>query len=237
MKKYKINFTEYQHDIFNTLEFNGDKKRKLMSVYSYLIKYSNTDLLVTKSLNKLHTMYLRYHSKLSLSYFKKLTTLLIDMELVEKINNCLYIVAKKVAKKVAEENVDKPLENSELGQDSFLPNSPSYNYNYYTDTNIVKMMKEYYVGITGRKNATKKDLKDIAKCLISIKRANALVQTIVFNKIENSQTTINLRGAVQYVNEIIVEKMEEVNSISLRQYDEYYNSDYFDEETLCYNLY
>ena len=34
-----------------------------------------------------------------------------------------------------------------------------------------------------------------------------------------------------------VEKMEEVNSISLRQYDEYYNSDYFDEETLCYNLY
>ena len=109
---YKIKFNKYQKSVFKTVEFNGDKKRKIMSVYSYLIKYSDEKGTVTKSLTKLHKMYLRYHKKISLAYFKQISSILIDLELLKKIDNSLIVVSEKIAKKIADTEVTETVENT-----------------------------------------------------------------------------------------------------------------------------
>ena len=204
---YKIKFNQYQKNIFKEVDFNGDKKRKIMSVYSYLIKYSDETGVVTKSLTKLHKMYLRYHKKMSLSYFKQISLILIDLKLIKKIDDVLIIIAEKIAEKIANQEVSKPIENTSLECNSNLHNNEQ-NYDLYTNTNIVKMLKGFYKGLSGRVNATKKDLQDIAKCLFVLNRVDsALVQHAVFSKIKYSKKNINLAGAVAYVEAIVMEKL------------------------------
>ena len=204
---YKIKFNQYQKNIFKEVDFNGDKKRKIMSVYSYLIKYSDETGVVTKSLTKLHKMYLRYHKKISLSYFKQISLILIDLKLIKKIDDVLIIIAEKIAEKMANQEVSKPIENTSLECNSNLHNNKQ-NYDLYTNTNIVKMLKGFYKGLSGRVNATKKDLQDIAKCLFVLNRVDsALVQHAVFSKIKYSKRNINLTGAVAYVEAIVMEKL------------------------------
>lgn len=204
---YKIKFNQYQKNIFKEVDFNGDKKRKIMSVYSYLIKYSDETGVVTKSLTKLHKMYLRYHKKISLSYFKQISLILIDLKLIKKIDDVLIIIAEKIAEKMANQEVSKPIENTSLECNSNLHNNKQ-NYDLYTNTNIVKMLKGFYKGLSGRVNATKKDLQDIAKCLFVLNRVDsALVQHAVFSKIKYSKKNINLAGAVAYVEAIVMEKL------------------------------
>ena len=204
---YKIKFNQYQKNIFKEVDFNGDKKRKIMSVYSYLIKYSDETGVVTKSLTKLHKMYLRYHKKMSLSYFKQISLILIDLKLIKKIDDVLIIIAEKIAEKIANQEVSKPIENTSLECNSNLHNNEQ-NYDLYTNTNIVKMLKGFYKGLSGRVNATKKDLQDIAKCLFVLNRVDsALVQHAVFSKIKYSKRNINLAGAVAYVEAIVMEKL------------------------------
>lgn len=204
---YKIKFNQYQKNIFKEVDFNGDKKRKIMSVYSYLIKYSDETGVVTKSLTKLHKMYLRYHKKMSLSYFKQISLILIDLKLIKKIDDVLIIIAEKIAEKIANQEVSKPIENTSLECNSNLHNNEQ-NYDLYTNTNIVKMLKGFYKGLSGRVNATKKDLQDIAKCLFALNRVDsALVQHAVFSKIKYSKKNINLAGAVAYVEAIVMEKL------------------------------
>ena len=204
---YKIKFNQYQKNIFKEVDFNGDKKRKIMSVYSYLIKYSDETGVVTKSLTKLHKMYLRYHKKMSLSYFKQISLILIDLKLIKKIDDVLIIIAEKIAEKIANQEVSKPIENTSLECNSNLHNNEQ-NYDLYTNTNIVKMLKGFYKGLSGRVNVTKKDLQDIAKCLFVLNRVDsALVQHAVFSKIKYSKKNINLAGAVAYVEAIVMEKL------------------------------
>ena len=204
---YKIKFNQYQKNIFKEVDFNGDKKRKIMSVYSYLIKYSDETGVVTKSLTKLHKMYLRYHKKMSLSYFKQISLILIDLKLIKKIDDVLIIIAEKIAEKIANQEVSKPIGNTSLECNSNLHNNEQ-NYDLYTNTNIVKMLKGFYKGLSGRVNATKKDLQDIAKCLFVLNRVDsALVQHAVFSKIKYSKRNINLAGAVAYVEAIVMEKL------------------------------
>ena len=204
---YKIKFNQYQKNIFKEVDFNGDKKRKIMSVYSYLIKYSDETGVVTKSLTKLHKMYLRYHKKMSLSYFKQISLILIDLKLIKKIDDVLIIIAEKIAEKIANQEVSKPIENTSLECNSNLHNNEQ-NYDLYTNTNIVRMLKGFYKGLSGRVNATKKDLQDIAKCLFVLNRVDsALVQHAVFSKIKYSKRNINLAGAVAYVEAIVMEKL------------------------------
>ena len=204
---YKIKFNQYQKNIFKEVDFNGDKKRKIMSVYSYLIKYSDETGVVTKSLTKLHKMYLRYHKKMSLSYFKQISLILIDLKLIKKIDDVLIIIAEKIAEKIANQEVSKPIENTSLECNSNLHNNEQ-NYDLYTNTNIVKMLKAFYKGLSGRVNVTKKDLQDIAKCLFVLNRVDsALVQHAVFSKIKYSKRNINLTGAVAYVEAIVMEKL------------------------------
>ena len=200
---YKIKFNEYQKNVFKKVEFNGDKKRKLMSVYSYLIKYSDENNEVLKSLNKLHSMYNRYHIKVSNKYFYDLVDLLHDLELIIKQGKSIKIVQEKVQK----EKHTESSENTSVEVIVEKLNTEGED-NLYTNTNIVEMLKSFYKGITGRVNATKKELKDIAKCLFVLNGVdNALVQHAVFFKIDNSKRNINFQGAVAYVEAILMEKL------------------------------
>lgn len=179
---YKIKFNDYQNTILNNVDYNGDKRRKLMSVYSYLIKHSENNIVI-KSLNKLHKMYCRYHIKVSNKYFYILVDILNELKLIIKNDSGITIVQEKVQK----EKVTEDVEITDLSALSKKRNDESL-YNLYTNTNIVKMLKTFYKGVSGRNNATKKDLIDIAKCLFVLNRIdNALVQHTVFSKIRNSK--------------------------------------------------
>lgn len=228
MKRYKIKFTEYQKDVFKMIDFNGDKKRKLMSVYSYLIKYSNENGVVTKSLNKLYNMYIRHHKNFSRAYFYNLVGILSESKLVVKNKN-IVVVDKNIDNKIDKEKDNEAVETTQLEEYIDLHNREVLkNKNLYTNTNIeqitndniIEMLKNHYKGISGKINASKNDLIDIAKCLCVVNRVdNALVQYTILHKIHNSKQKINIRGAVAYVMSIVMEKLGEFDA----EYRNYYN--------------
>lgn len=213
MNRYKIKFTEYQKNIFKMIDFNGDKKRKLMSVYSYLIKYSNENGVVTKSLNKLYKMYIRHHKNFSRAYFYNLVGVLNEAKLVIKDKN-IVVVDKNVDNKIDKEKYSEAVETTQLEECIDLHNRECFkNKDLYTNTNIVEILKSFYKGISSKVNASKNDLIDIAKCLFVLNRVdNALVQHTVFSKIRNSKAIINLKGAVAYVESIVMEKLGEFDA-------------------------
>ena len=91
MKNYRIKLNEYQMNIFNKQDFNGDKQCKLQSLLAYIIKHS-IDNTLTKSTNKLYAMYIRHHRSISLSYFKKLVNVLIDLKLLVRLGRKLIVL-------------------------------------------------------------------------------------------------------------------------------------------------
>lgn len=220
IKQYKIKFNDYQNDIFRQVDCNGNKRHYLMSVMSYLIKYSNEEGLVLKSLSKLFLMYKRYHKKInsttdsiSKAYFCKIVNELVDLKLLSKENRKVFIFKNEVDKKV-DEKVDKQkpcqiVENSEVEEDFDLPKYEGQNNNtYYNNTDITKMITEFYKGVSGKEFATKKDLISVAKSLFVLDRVNEpVVQAIVMSKLRNSKQKIHLNGIVQYVRSVIMEKL------------------------------
>ena len=220
IRKYKITFNDYQKNIFKQVDVNGNKRHYLMSVMSYLIKYSNEEGLVLKSLSKLFLMYKRYHKKknsetdsISKAYFCKLVNELVDLKLLSKENRKVFIfnnaVDKIVDKKVDKNNSTESVENTSLEEDFEDTQVSSLNNNtYYTNTDITKMITEFYKGISCREFATKKDLIEVAKSLFVLDRVNeSVVQATVISKLRNSKQKIHLNGIVQYVRSVIMEKL------------------------------
>lgn len=230
-KKYKYNFNEYQLNIFKTIDNNGHKVFNLESVYSYLIKYSNKESnKVTKSLNRLHGMYIIHHKKkdllsgatselssISKSYFYTLVENLIDLNLIKKEGRSIFIKYSSEEKMEEKVEIQKPCESVEttsLEGGLENPNSKSLSdYSVYTNTNIVKMIGEYYKGIKAKKYASKQDLFDVAKSLFKLDRINEpVVQATVMSKLKNSKQQIHLNGIVQYVRCVIMDKLSEFDA-------------------------
>lgn len=225
-KKYNTEFNEYQYNIFQDVDCNGNKRHYLMSVFSYLIKYSNEEGLVSKSLSRLHLMYKRYHKKdwntseaISKSYFCQLVNDLVDLKLLVKDGRKVFIfkptVDEIIDEKVDNENPCETLVNSNVSEGSEKPKyEGSIDNTYYTNTDIVKMISSFYKGIAGRKYASKKDLLDVAKSLFVLDRINEpVVQANVMSKLRNSKQQIHLNGVVQYVKSIIMDKLSEFDSL------------------------
>ena len=212
MKNYKIKFNEYQMNIFNKEDFNGDKQDKLQSVLSYIIKYSVNDVL-TKSINKLHSMYIRGHRTISLSYFKKLVNVLIDLKLLVRAGRKLIVlqeievfeVAEKVAKKVAKENCQSDIENTDFANDFELHNyKPINNNNNY---NIYNTTSEKFCASENDTIATIEELKSIANDLYkNLKIRSNHVKTEVINVIYSYSDRIYLRTARAYLKAVILDK-------------------------------
>lgn len=235
MAAYKIKFNDYQMNIFNTLELNGNKRHNLMSVYSYLIKHS-VDKLVSKSLSKLYLMYIRYHKKIdstvesiSKAYFCKLVNQLVDLELLAKDNRKVFIlesaVDKKVDEKVDKEKVDETVGNSILADiyanaEIQTSNSTIDNYNIYdtSDEDVAPVQVnsfaeleedvtcKVFVPQDGDVFATKEELLDITKELFKqLKIKSRIVKCDVIDRVIRYAGTIYRRSAVNYIVKIIGE--------------------------------
>ena len=199
-------FSEYQLQMLNKDFYNIDRKRSLESVLAKLMKHSENNIL-KMSLSKLHEIscYGRYKT-MARSYFYELVDQLIELKLVKRVGRKIHII-------ISPDNLPDKMEVAESVETTGLDgNSEKPNikleYDLYTNTNIVKMLKGFYKGLSGRVNATKKDLQDIAKCLFVLNRVDsALVQHAVFSKIKYSKRNINLAGAVAYVEAIVMEKL------------------------------
>lgn len=197
---YKIQFTEHQNNIFLTQNFNGNKGKKIRSVLSYLIKYSENNV-ITKSLNKLYSMYKRYHKEVSRTYFYKLIKLLNDMELIEIKDKVYKIVNKKVYK----EKPPETIENTSVGHGSKKPN-----YELYKDNNTIYTLNKSIL------DALKSQCIDrYSKISSFMTIGNAILDSVgcskfytrqmVIRKIRKYYKGIDLQGAVAYIKSIVKE--------------------------------
>lgn len=219
---YKITFTEYQKNIFGVNDFNGDKKRKTMSVLSYLIKYSE-DAKVTKSINTLYKMYIKYHSKMSNKHFYNIVSTLEEMKLIRKDNKNIFVifddnsnmnnsinenqVQEKVQKKLQTENTAETVENTQVESNLNLCNNKvlNNNYTYTLNTNhddFVAPVELVYIATNMLKEL---DIK------------SKIVKDAVLNKLRRC-INIHRNGVNAYIMAVIKEKktIQEARRINFR---------------------
>ena len=169
---YKIKLTKEQ---INSIYSNTDKESTqstLMSILSYLIKYTDeTTNTLTKSFSKLYKMYLRYHNKITRSYFYTLIGKL-------KENNLLSFAAvedEKEDKKEDKEKVSESVENTDLEGNSEKPNNLINKPILYTYTsNTTSVVKVAAIDL----------VEDLFK---SLKVKSKEIKNMVRSKIQNIQ--------------------------------------------------
>lgn len=90
-RNYKINFTNEELVKLNQI-INENKRKKTMSVLQYIIKNSSENNFLEISLNRLHKKFKRYHKGISLTYFKQLAKLLVDIGLlvIKKVGRLIF---------------------------------------------------------------------------------------------------------------------------------------------------
>ena len=223
-RTYKIKFNEYQHNTLKTLEFAKPKVRKLMSIYSYLIKYSENGK-VTKSQNRLHEMYVRYHEKVSNRYFYEIVNELEYLNLVKKVDNEIFIIEEPTTKvdtkaedqsnnddenvdggqsleqrveqsEVQNDDVAETVENTNVEEETETPNNNT-NSNIYTNTLNTQHNNEIVAPV---------ELVYIAKNLLKdLKVRSVVVIDKVIEKLRNC-FNVNRAGAEKYILRVIEEK-------------------------------
>lgn len=232
IKENYIPFTEYQLAILDMQQYNGGKTKKIQSVLRYVMKYSPNGKLVY-SINKLYKMYTWKGKRMSQKYFYNLVNELIDLSLLEKKDGEIYVVLNKkdepkenendlsvqeeVQGKVQNENSSESVENTnvlECHAPSLETSRVNINYNNSNGENcsfsLIDEIKKLYRGIKGRKYASKKEMKDIAKVLMVKERINnSIIQAKVFGQIDYLRTKIELAGVVAYVEKIVYDKWTE----------------------------
>lgn len=221
IKENYINFNEYQLAVLDSHEFNGSKTKKIQSVLRYVMKYSPNNKLVY-SIHKLYKMYSSKGKRMSQRYFYNLIAELKNLNLLEEKDNEIFLVlSKKVQEKVQEkvqsENTIESIENTNVSEchvptletaNSNINNSNSNREN--CSFSLIDEIKKLYRGIKGRKYASKKEMKDIAKVLMVKERINnSIIQAKVFGQIDYLKTKIELAGVVAYVEKIVYDKWTE----------------------------
>lgn len=196
---YKIKFNDYELAKFNTIE--TVKKPKIMSLYSYMVKYS-VDNKLTISAPKLHKMYSHHHYKISLSYFKQLISELQDLDLIiiDKTNkiNSYFILRepKKTPEKVTDEKMSEIIDIPNLAVIDDECNKESSSNNNYTNT-LKTDFGETVAPI---------ELVAYAKKLMNELRIKSnFVKENVLKKL-SSCTGVNRAGMINYILKVITEK-------------------------------
>lgn len=81
---YKIKLTESEVNTIYNITTNLKKQERLMSILSYIKKYSDESGVLTRSLNTLYKMYIRLpHRKVTRSYFYSMVANLRDYNLIQ----------------------------------------------------------------------------------------------------------------------------------------------------------
>lgn len=181
---YKIKLSKQQITTIYDITDNKDKQNKLMSILSYLIKYTKENKL-TKSLNRLYTMYIRLeYRKITRSYFYKLVNLL-------KEYNLFTAIEDKIKDKTEDkENVAETFENTNVECASEKHNNLTPNPNIYinipnTSDDVIEIAKEI--------------LKDM-----DIK--SKYIRSLVINSLATAK--IDSKGMISYIYAVILEKIK-----------------------------
>ena len=215
IKAYPNKIDKKVKTILNMTGYREDKIKKYLSVYSKLLKYTNDENRVVErpsseiyKLIKYDWEYNQHKKCFSYSYFKQIIQDLADLGLLMLKKNSKYqlIFVLKISDIVTKEKTPKHLENSNLdGNLNFLSRFSNKKYNTNT---LLQKIKSLYKGIRGIKYASKKELRDIAKSLmVKYRITDPTLQAVILNKINNSKQKINIQGAVDYIETIVVEKL------------------------------
>lgn len=219
VNKYITKLTKEQTFLLKKEIHSEECRRKCLSVLSYITKHCNLNNGAwSKSFSDIHKMYIRYHKHMSLSNLKKIINKLYELELIY-ITKCgnknIYFVDPKVAEKVAEKYSIETKENSRVDSKKSITEllRDLNNTNTLSIGEIFNYYKNTYKGVTGNPIASKTDLRKIAKNLFMLRGIHEpYIQTLVLNKINNSNTRINLKGCIAYLDTIITEKLVETTT-------------------------
>ncbi len=203
--------------ILNMTGYKENKIKKYLAVYSKLIKYMDAESrAVERSSAEIYKLikydweYNQCKKCFSYSYFKEIIQDLANLGLLilKKSSKYQLIFIQKVSNIVAKEKTPKHLKNTSLeGNSNFLSHLSNKNYNTNT---LLQKIKSLYKGIRKVKYATKKELKDIAiASMVNYKVTDPELQNLILNKVHNSKQKINIQGAVDYIDTIVVEKLIE----------------------------
>lgn len=181
---YKIKLTNEQIQTIYEITGNKDKQSKLMSVLSYLIKYTKDNKL-TKTLNRLYTMYIRLeYRKITRSYFYKLVDLLKEYKL-------FAIAEDKIKDKIEDkEEVAELIENTNFESDFEKHNNLTSNKNTYIYTSNIS-----------------DDVIEVAEEILKDMNVKSkVIKKMVLDKLEN----INLdpQGMLNYIYAVVLDKIK-----------------------------
>ena len=216
MKEYKNEFSEEVKSIFNSTEYSDKKIKNYMAIYQKLIKYmDNSTRQVTRKSCEIYQLIKmdwenNQHRKcFGYDYFKKIIKDLerLGLVLLSKIGRYQKVFIPKITSKIT---CEKPVEtsiNTDLKGNTNKLNYFNLNKDYNTNT-LLQKIKSLYKGIRGIKYASKKELRDIAKALmVQYKINDPTLQALILNKVHNSKQKINIQGAVDYIDTLVIEKL------------------------------
>lgn len=198
-KVYKIKLTEIQINNIYRITDNKDKQSKIMSILSYLMKYTDAaSMKLLKSLNRLFNMYSvndwKYHAKIARSYFYEIANLILE-------NNYFFTPEedKEVETLADKINSVKPIETTSVKADFEKTN------NIITKNNI-----NTYTPYTN-KSVNAIDLVD--DVFNDLKLKSKIVKNLVISKIRN--VVLDAAGAINYIVKVITEKTEQYNNMKV----------------------
>ena len=220
MGRYKIKFNEEELNKFILIESKKVRK-SAMSLYSYFRKLSTDGKLII-SQRKFLARYIRYHQVISRKTFQNRIELLEELGLiiVDRTDaNHVYFIASEVSEKVATQKEPETIENTELIEDSILPNNQlqdNIDIDIYTNTSSPK--NNTFKGDTLK---CVKEAEEIAKeVLKELKIKSSWIRLSTIAVIKERFSTIHLRGARQYIRTTIL-KLQAISKAIYRKTNAY----------------
>ena len=196
-KIYKIKLTEIQIQNIYKITDNKDKQSKIMSILSYLMKYTDAaSMKLLKSLNRLFVMYSakdwKYHSKIARSYFYEIANLILNSHYF--FTPLKDTIVETLADKI---NSTKTVETTNVESDFKNPN------NIITKNNTYTLDTDKSVNASDLAEYVFKDLKIKSK----------VIKGMVLSKLYN--VVLDAKGALNYIIKVITEKTEQYNNMKV----------------------
>lgn len=216
-KVYKIKLTEIQINNIYRITDNKDKQSKIMSILSYLMKYTDAaSMKLLKSLNRLFNMYSakdwKYHSKIARSYFYEIANLILDNKYFFSLGE-----DKKVETLADKINSTKTIEITNVESDFKNPN----NIITKNNTNTYTLDTDKSVNASDLAEYVFKDLKIKSK----------VIKEMVLSKLCN--VVLDTKGALNYIIKVITEKTEQYNNIKVNYALKVAETKYYKSKSRC----
>lgn len=220
MRRYSIKLTDTQINNIYMITDNKDKQKKIMSVLAYMMKYTEVSTMkLTKSINKLYTMYSikdwKYHNKITRSYFYELANLVLENDYFFGIREDepvkTFADIQESATSLDNANVNEEKEET----NNIIINNQTNTYTLYTSKDVATV-----------------DLVD--EVLRDLKIKSKVIKTMVTAKLQN--VVLDSKGAIAYIIKVITEKMEQYNAMKVKYARKVAESEYSkDKSTFKYS--